>query len=251
MVIFFIILGLFVGSFLNLVIDRLPKSRTITEGRSKCDFCDKELKWFELIPLLSFIIQKRRCRYCHKKLSFYYPLIELTTGILFGLSYLLVFTFPLALIFSLIIVSFLIIIFFTDLKYGIIPDQIILVGSIVTLFYLILNNGNLVINNLLSGLIAFLFFLILIIITKGKGMGMGDAKFVFMIGVLLGPHKTIISIYLAFLTGATISIILILLGIKKIKKDTIPFGPFLAGCTLLTYFFGNNILAFLLNIFNF
>lgn len=235
------------GSFLGVVVDRLPKSKSIFKGRSRCDFCNKKLEWFELIPLLSFIIQKRKCRTCHKKLSFYYPVIELVTGIMFGLTYLYAIPYTL---FTVVIISCLVVIFFTDLKYGIIPDQVILFCSAVVILFLILNSKFLILNHLLSGLGAFLFFFLLIIITRGRGMGMGDAKLAFLIGLLLGFLKTLIAVYLAFLTGAIVSLILILLGIKKLKKDTIPFGPFLTGCTLLTYFFGNEISTFLLRILN-
>ncbi|OGH07961.1 MAG: hypothetical protein A2W22_06865 [Candidatus Levybacteria bacterium RBG_16_35_11] len=251
---FFIILGLFVGSFLNLVIDRLPKKQTIIRDRSKCDFCNRKLEWFELIPLVSFIIQKRKCRHCYRKLSFYYPFTELTTGVLFGLTFLTgnsLYVIPYVLFaISLVIVSCLIIIFFTDLKYGIIPNQVILFASSIALLYLTLNTPYLILQHLLSALFIFLFFLLLILVTRGRGMGMGDAKFAFFIGLLLGFPLTIFSIYLAFLTGALVSIILILLGIKKLKKDTIPFGPFLAGSTLLTYFYGNEILKLLLKLLN-
>ena len=251
-------LGLFTGSFMNVVIDRFPNKRTIVKGRSKCDFCNKKLMWFELIPVFSFIFLKRRCRYCKKKLSFQYPIIEIVTGILFASSFIysanlspfLTFDFFISLIFSIIISSMLLLIFMIDLKYGIIPDEILIILTFVSLVYLFLSK-NILLSYFSTALISFLFFLILIVITKGKGMGMGDAKFAFLIGLILGFPLTIISIYLAFLTGALVSIILILLSIKKIKKDTIAFGPFLAGCTLVVYFFGNQILKFLINIINF
>jgi len=251
------ILGLFFGSFLNVIIDRTGKKESFISGRSHCDFCKKELKWFDLIPLLSFLLLNGMCRYCGKKLSFQYPIVEIVTGILFLLSFIYSLNlFPLGglsfifvFLFSVIVSSSLLLVFMIDLKFGIIPDGIIIFSTAATFIYL-LYTGNFL-HNFLTGIGTAAFFLLLTVITKGKGMGMGDVKFAFLIGLLLGFPIALISIYLAFLTGAFLSIILILAGIKKFKKDTIPFGPFLAFCTLLSFFIGNKILEILLKILNF
>jgi len=251
------IFGLFVGSFVNVVIDRIGKGETFVKGRSHCEFCKRDLKWFDLIPLLSFVFLKGKCRYCGKKLSYQYPLMEIVTGILFLFSFtyaLSLFPFEsvnfiLVLLFSIVISCSLLSVFMIDLKYGIIPDNIIIFSSIVTFAYL-LYFGNFL-QNFLTAIGSAAFFLLLMLITKGKGMGMGDVKFAFLIGLLLGFPLVAISVYLAFLTGAIVSIILILAGLKKFKKDTIPFGPFLAACTLLSFFIGNKILEILLKFLNF
>jgi len=239
----FFIFGAFIGSFLGVLADRIPRSETIIKGRSHCEFCKKELKWLDLIPIFSFLFLKGKCRYCHKKLSWHYPIIELTTGILFALTFLFLRSgFTISLLFYLIIVSSLIVIFFTDLKYGIIPDKILLPAVIISAVYLLIFSPQSLIMHLVSGFGACMFFLILVLITKGKGMGTGDVKFAFLMGLFLGFPQIIVGLYIAFLTGALISIILVLWGKKNFFKGTIPFGPFLVLGTLTSIFLGNFLL---------
>jgi len=254
------IFGLFVGSFLNVLIDRLPKGKSIIKGRSYCDKCKKILKWYDLIPLLSFISLKGRCRYCKAKLSFYYPLVELTTGLMFAITASFVlnsFEFPISnfqflinsqflnfqllmsLIYYLFIISSLIVIFFADLKYGIIPDKIVFPAIFVSAFYLLTMNYQLLTINFLSAVGASLFFLILFLITKGKGMGFGDVKFAFLMGLILGFPNIVVGLYAAFLTGAIVGCILILWQKKRIRGTSIPFGPFLVIGSLTAIFFGD------------
>ncbi len=244
---FFFLIGLCIGSFLNVVIDRLPNGETIAKGRSHCDFCKKKLKWFDLIPLLSFISLKGECRYCKKKLSWQYPLIELITGLFFVFTYTYVLYyyshaqfFPYVLILDLFLVSSFISIFFIDLKYGLIPDKILILIFLFSVLFQIFFTRQLVFGNLLSGVGAFAFFLLLYLFTKRKGMGFGDVKLAFLIGFLVGFPNVIVSLYMAFLTGAFISIILILWG-KKRFSNTIPFGPFLVSSLIVVYFYGDAI----------
>jgi prepilin signal peptidase PulO-like enzyme (type II secretory pathway) len=138
-----------------------------------------------------------------------------------------------------------------DLKFGIIPDKIILFGALATIVYLLIANSSSFLNCLLSAVGGFLFFLFLVVITKGRGMGMGDAKFAILIGLLLGFPIAAFSFYLAFLTGALVSIILILIGKKRFKKDTIPFGPFLAFSAFLNFFFGSYLFDLFIKILSF
>jgi len=248
-------LGISVGSFLNVVIDRLPRGKSAIKGRSYCDSCKKKLKWYDLIPLVSFIILQRRCRYCKSPISWQYPIVELTTGILFvftlgvnsyhppgdiashiadnGNNYLF-------LLFHLVLISSLIAIFFTDLKYRIIPDQILVVLITSTLIYQLIYQRNLLLNNIFWGLILFAFFAALVVATKGKGMGIGDVKFAFLMGLLLGFPGVVVAFYLAFLTGAVFSLILIFIGAKTMKS-TIPFGPFLVISTFISFFYGDQL----------
>ena len=238
------LLGAAVGSFLNVVIDRLPQNKSVIKGRSYCDSCKRKLKWYDLFPLVSFIILHRRCRYCKAPISWQYPIVELTTGILFVFANSsIVQTIELSklyptLLFHLIIVSGLIAIFFTDLKYRIIPDQVLVVLIISTLVFQLIYQRNLLVPNLLWGFILFAFFAALVIATKGKGMGIGDVKFAFLMGLLLGFPGSIVAFYLSFLTGAVVSLILIYKGRKKMKS-TIPFGPFLVISTFISYYYGN------------
>ncbi|MFH1833237.1 MAG: prepilin peptidase [Candidatus Levyibacteriota bacterium] len=254
MVIFLLFfLGLGIGSFLNVVIDRLPRGESVFKGRSHCEACKKKLAWYDLIPFVSFIILKGRCRYCHSPISFYYPVVELTTGITFVLVFLF---FPnenikyqisnikyfAELIYYLFIVSSLIVIFFIDLKYGIIPDRILLVAVVATFAYVSLILNSLFLIHLLAGFGAFFFFLLIFLITKGKGMGFGDVEYVFLAGLFLGFPKIIIALYMAFIIGAFVALALVIAGRKKFSKDTIPFGPFLVLGTLLAFFYSHEII---------
>lgn len=238
--------GLCIGSFLNVAIDRLPRGESIVKGRSRCDHCKHKLSWIDLIPIVSFFILGRRCRYCKKPISWQYSLVELMTGILFLFTYTFMIRFievrePLFYyLFYLAIVSGLIVIFFTDFKYRIIPDQVLFFIALITLVYSLILAPETLINRLLSGLIMVIIFLILAVVTKGKGMGFGDVKLSFFMGLFLGFPKIIVAFYLAFLTGAAISLILVLIG-KKTMKSKIAFGPFLVYATVVSFFFGNQI----------
>lgn len=241
------IFGLLVGSFLNVLVDRLPRGKSIIKGRSHCDKCKKELAWYDLVPLFSFLFLKGKCRYCRTPLSLYYPLIELTTGIMFALIFLFVggasinaitiiniITF----IYYLFIVSSLIVIFFADLKYGIIPDKVIFPAILVSFVYLFIVHNSLFLIHFWSAVGACIFFLLLFLITKGRGMGFGDVKFAFLMGLSLGFPNIVVGLYVAFLTGAIVGCILIIWQKKRIRGVSIPFGPFLVIGTLSAIFFG-------------
>ena len=246
------LIGLLVGSFLNVLIDRLPREEQVFKGRSYCESCRKTIKWYDLIPLLSFIILKAKCRYCRFPLSLYYPLVELVTGVVFVSIFIFVsdgsiryhvlsIKYISELLYYLFIGSALIVIFFADLKYGIIPDVITYSAVAVSFLYTILNTYYIV-PFIAAAVSSFLFFLIIFLATRGRGMGFGDVKFAFLIGLLLGFPKTIISLYVAFLTGAIISIILVLTGKKKFRGSTVPFGPFLVIGTLIALLWGDILL---------
>lgn len=243
--------GLAIGSFLNVLIDRLPRGESVSKGRSHCEKCKKILKWHDLIPVLSFIFLKGKCRYCRTSLSFYYPAVELTTGILFAavfsfvgggnINFITIINF-ITVIYYLLITSSLIVIFFADLKYGIIPDKVVLPAIGAALGYLFLSSQLSTLSYFLSAFGACLFFLFLFLVTRGRGMGFGDVKFAFLMGLILGFPNIIIALYIAFLTGAVLGCILILWGKKKLIGESIPFGPFLVFGTGAALFFGADIL---------
>lgn len=248
-----LIFGLFVGSFLGVVVDRLTNGGSIFFGRSHCDKCKKELGVKDLIPLFSFILFSGRCRYCKTKLSITYPLIELLTGIIFFLIYYFFKSEGLiTLFYYYAILSGFIVIFFTDLKYGIIPDKVVVPLSVISIFYLLFINNTFLISNLLSGIGAFLFFIIIssvfFYLTKKESMGGGDIKLSLLLGLFLGFPNIVVSLYLAFLTGAIISIILILWKKKTSLKDSLPFGPFLIMAALISFFYGSLIYQFTLRV---
>ncbi|MFZ5366299.1 MAG: prepilin peptidase [Patescibacteria group bacterium] len=250
--VFIFILGLCVGSFLNVLIYRLPHSLPIT-GRSKCPKCKKKILWYDNIPLLSFAFLRGKCRFCHSPISGYYPVVELLTGCLFisaaiflpeqNIKYqILNIKYFLVLSYYLVIISTLIVLFFTDLRFQIIPDRVIYPTAAIVLAFSLITNYQLPITNyFLSALGAGSFFLLLHFLTRRKGMGMGDVKLGFLMGLVLGFPKIILALYLAFLTGAFIGVILIL-GKKKRFGEHIPFGPFLTSATFVSLFWGDEIL---------
>lgn len=268
------VLGICVGSFLNVLIDRIPQGKSPFSGRSYCDKCKKTLKWYDLIPLISYLFLKGKCRHCHSPISAYYPLVELVTGLMFFILFLWLTNLPFTIYhlpfnltieqfsnlainyayYAFILASF-IVIFFTDLKYGIIPDKIVYTAvAVSTIYYLLftiyspmVNGQSSIINALFSGVGSFLFFLILYLITRGKGMGFGDVKLAFLLGIILGFPKIVAAFYVAFLTGAIAGSILIIWKKKKLKGGTIPFGPFLIIGAGLSLFFGEKIIRLVLS----
>jgi len=260
---FIFLFGLCIGSFLNVIIYRLPRGLNIWKGRSFCPKCKKKLLWWELIPLFSFIFLKGKCSKCKVKISLQYPIVELITGILFLLAFFrltcdsgLMTRNLLLTIYTWMIISILVAIFFIDLRHYVIPDSLIIISTITTIVYLgfsSLNPGfvihepelfnrifpyskfiihnSLFINNIIFAIIGGVFFGLIILLTKGRGMGMGDMKFGVLMGLILGS-KLIMALYLAFVFGAIVGILLIFLK-KKSLKSKLPFGPFLAGTTLL------------------
>lgn len=223
------ILGLFIGSFLLVVIYRLPLNEQFITGRSRCDYCHKFLCWYDLIPVLSYFLTSGKCRYCHKQISIIYPFFELLSGILFSLTLFLLFPLSIvSIIFYFFMTSILLVIFFIDLFYQIIPFKIVIPSILFVWLYNLLYSPILSLNYLFAALSAGLFFFILFTLTRGKGMGFGDVIFAFFMGSLLGFPRIIIALYIAFIVGALVGIIYVVAKRKKIHGTAIPFGPFLA-----------------------
>jgi len=232
---FFFVFGLAIGSFINCLVYRLNHGLSPFYGRSFCPECKHQLVWFDNIPLLSFILLGGRCRYCQKKIGLHYPLVELGAGIL-TLS---IFTFQFSL-YNLLIIYALIAIFLSDFLYMTIPDAI--VYPAIGLTFLFRFRVGMMVDVLVAGLGAAAFFLGLVFLTKGRGMGRGDVKLAGLMGFILGYPKIIVALYFAFLTGALVGVILILLN-KKSLNTQIPFGPFLVLGTLVSMFWGEIIWA--------
>lgn len=247
--------GLAVGSFLNSIIHRLQTGETFLFARSYCPHCKHILDSRDLIPVLSFLILSRKCRYCQKPISLQYPLVELATGILFvliSIFYFLfsnecsVFNFQLFTFFYyLLITCFLIIIFVYDLKHFIIPDKIIYPAIGIVCLY---NIYQLAINNFLSAFGATAFFLAIVLISRGKWMGIGDIKLAFLIGLFLGWPNILVALFLSFFIGSLIGAGLIISG-KKTLKSEVPFGPFLVTGTFIALFWGRELINWYLNLF--
>ena len=237
-----------IGSFLNVVILRFKNKESVIKKRSYCPFCKKKLKWYELIPVFSFIIQKGRCRKCKNKISWQYPLVEFFTGLIFILIVVYFFDFNIFSIinvcFLFLVSCFLLIIFIYDLKHYLVLDKIIYPAIIVSFFYRLWLP---VPNYLLAAVIGGAFFLIIFLISRGKWMGIGDVKIGILMGLLLGLPHLFTALFLAFLIGGIISVILLFLKKKSLKSE-IPFGPFLTGATFVTLLWGDVLLNWYLNL---
>lgn len=280
---FLFLFGICLGSFLNVVIDRAPKGKSIIRTRSHCDYCKKTLGVLDLIPVISFLWLRGNCRYCGKKLSWQYPLIELATGILFVSTY---YFLPahfnlvepkelisqmdinltlnlLERIFYLVLVLYMIAIFMIDLKLEIVLERIINSAILITLFFkgallvfFLLQKSYVfypsmwspfkvygffeVFINFLTGAAIALFFLFLIEVSRHRGMGEGDVKIGFWIGLVLGL-KAILALFIAFVGGAMVGLLLIVLGKKKFGQ-TVPLAPFLMTGMYLALLWGDKII---------
>ena len=240
-----------VGSFLNCVIYRLEKEESFLKGRSYCPRCKHKLGLLDLIPVLSFMWLRGRCRYCHEKISVQYPLVEIATGLLFLLTYKLQPT-----TYNFIIVPFMVAIFVYDLKHYIIPDKVIYPAIAVALACSTLKVAPLTFNvehaveYALSAFGAAAFFLAIVLISRGKWMGVGDIKLAFLMGLILGYPNILVALFLAFLIGAIIGVGLMVFGKKTIKSE-VPFGPFLVAGTFIALFFGKEIINWYVQSFYF
>lgn len=239
--IFAAVVGLCIGSFLNVVILRLPKEKSIVFPGSHCPKCKKPLRWHHNIPVLSFLALRGRCAYCKTKISWRYPLVEIITGALFVIvvnSAVSWIAWP----FFAYFMCALVVSTFVDLDHWIIPDAVTLPGTAIGLV------GSLVIpeqrflfhlvGTLVGGGILFVFAWGYERLTKKEGLGGGDIKLLAMVGAFLGVQGAFSTLILSSVAGSVIGIFLILFKGKG-GKTAIPFGPFLALGALLAFLFGD------------
>ena len=233
-IIFVFVIGIIFGSFYNVVGYRLPNNMSIAFPCSHCTNCNHELKFYELIPIISYIFLRGKCRKCNKKISIIYPIFEFITGILFLLSY-LIFGFSIEFIIAITFISILIIITISDIKYYIIPDEVLLVGSVLLIIEFFVNSlvneiglVNGLFMPLLNGLGAFsLLYLFKILgdfVFKKESLGGGDIKLLFVIGLYLGFDMSIVAIFIASFIALPLSII----SLIKDNNNVLPFGPYLS-----------------------
>jgi len=236
MIICFFLFGITLGSFFNVVGLRVPKKIPFTNDRSHCSSCHKQLSWYELIPVFSFILQRGKCRNCQQKISLIYPMIESLTGLLFVLSYLMI-GIEWELITALLLISMLMIIFVSDMTYMLIPNKVLL--FFLPLFIIIRAIQPLEPwwSSITGGVVAFVLIALIILVSRG-GMGAGDMKLFGLLGIILGLGKVLLTFFLASLFGAIFGIILLLCKIIE-RKQPIPFGPYIIVATIISYFFGD------------
>lgn len=235
------IIGISIGSFLNVIIYRIHEGLSWVHGRSFCVWCKKKLKWTDLFPVVSYLFLKGKCKQCNKKIPVNYLLVELLTGILFVLIFSSFFSIDflgvLYTLFYLYVTSVLIVITVYDIKYLLIPDCVVLPAIIIIalLNIFVFGTGDILMNLQTYGFGAVLlggFFLLQFIMTRGKGIGGGDLRLGVFMGVLLGWKVGIVTLFFAYIIGASFAIIGLLLG-KLTFKSKMPLGPFLALATFL------------------
>lgn len=245
--------GLCIGSFINVLVWRLPRERKIS-GRSECPNCHAKLPWYDLLPLLSYIVQRGSCRFCGKPISPRYPIIELATGLTFALIASQFFPGNIAelilLVKLLFVATLCIAIFVIDLEHYLILDVLIAPGvcGLLVLNALMdhFSGTNLVSlssvtgSGLLGALAAFIPFWLIWTLSKGKWMGFGDVKYVIFMGLALGLTSTVVGLFLAFMIGAIAGIGLMATG-KKQLSSKIPFGTFLTIATLISLLWGQSL----------
>jgi len=238
------ILGLIVGSFSNVCIYRIPKNESIVYPASHCPKCHSPIKPVDNIPLLSYILLKGRCRNCKSKISVQYPIVELLTGLIYLVIY-LIYGLSIQSLIYIILSSALIIIAFIDLNEQIVPDVIslpgIVAGLVLSFFVLYISFIDSASGIVVGGGIILIIGLAGSAIFKKEAMGGGDVKLAAMVGAFLGWRYIIISLFLGFFLGAIVGIILILSKIKS-REDTVPFGPFIVLGSFITLLWGEKIL---------
>ncbi len=237
---FIFILGTVIGSFINVCIYRIPRGESIAYPYSRCPQCGYRLAARDLIPILSFLYLRGKCRRCNAKISMRYPLVEFLTGAMFFLAFVKL-GFSLDFLSAVTLISGLIISAFTDLEYQIIPDKIVLTTAVIGLLLNILIHGKDVLNYLMGSVLGGGTIFLIAALSQG-GMGGGDIKLFAAVGLFLGMRLTLLSLLLSFILGATAGIILIVLKLKGIK-DAIPFGPFIALGSIASLFAGDKIIS--------
>ena len=253
MAVIIFIFGTCIGSFLNVCIYRLPREQSVIFPSSSCPNCGHKIKFWENIPILSYIFLKGKCSCCNKKISIKYPVVELLTG-LFALFLWQKFHLSASFFIYFIFTSALIVITFIDLEHKIIPDTIslpgIVIGFISSFFLPEIDWFDSLMGILIGGGILYAVTWGYYLLTKKIGMGGGDIKLLAMIGSFLGWKSIPFIIFISALTGSIIGISYILIK-KHDKHYEIPFGPFLAFAALLQLFFSNEILTSYYNLFSF
>ena len=243
--IFIFIFGLLIGSFLNVIIFRLNQKKTFIFGRSACPNCKKEIFWQDNIPLVSFLILGGKCRHCKKSISLQYPIVELITAVIFSLFY-FYFGVGLQLLIYLIFSSFLVIIFVYDLKHYLILDKV----TIPAMFFAFLASLYLGISFtslILGAVVGACFFALQFFLSKGKWVGDGDIRLGALMGLMLGFKLVLVALFLSYILGATIGLILIFSNRKKMSSQ-VPFGPFLVAGTFIALLYGQQLLNWYLNL---
>jgi leader peptidase (prepilin peptidase)/N-methyltransferase len=252
LILLFAILGLAVGSFLNVCIDRLPRNESIVNPPSHCSACQSKLAVKDLIPVFSYLRLRGRCRYCQAAIPRRLFWVELATGLIFAFLY-WHYGFSVGLGVMAFYACLFIIIFVIDLEHGLILNKVVYPGMVVALLLVLLPQAGLaqqigtrVAYAALGGAIGFGIFLLIAIVSRG-GMGWGDVKLAALIGLATGFPLVFFSIIMGAILGGIVAVALVIAK-KRTRRETIPFGPFLALAAMITLLWGSNILSWYLGL---
>ncbi len=241
------IVGMIFGSFYNVVGYRLPNEMSIAFPSSHCPNCNHKLKFYELIPVFSYVFLLGKCKSCKKRISFLYPFFEIITGLLFLLSY-MVFGINIKFFISITFISILIIISISDIRYYIIPDEVLIVGSLLIIIELIINSlisdinlisGVLIpiLNGLGAFAILYLFKVFGDVVFQKESLGGGDIKLMFLIGLTLGFDMSIVTIFIASFIALPLSVV----SLIKNDNNILPFGPYLSIAAVVIFLTNLNL----------
>lgn len=237
----FFILGSVMGSFFHVVATRLSNEESIITPSSHCHICNHKLRWYELIPIVSYIIQGGKCRKCKEILPLSYLVIEIVTGVLYAVCY-HEYGISADLVISIIFVSILIIVIVSDIEYMIILDEVLVFGSVITIiFYLMLYGVDVTVYHVLDAALAFVVMYALKLLGdfmfKKESLGGGDIKLMFFFGLVIGLPLSIVTIFVATFIAFPIAIFILF----SRRDNMIPFGPFLSMAAILILISGVNI----------
>ena len=246
----FALLGLAVGSFLNLCIDRLPGGKSIVRPGSHCDSCNQSLKAVDLVPVFSYVWLKGRCHYCGARIPLRSPIVEFATAAIFaflawhyGLS--------LELAFAVVYASIFIVIFAIDLEQELILNIVVFPAMILAFAFSFFWGGfeelwpkigpGFVLSALLGGAVGFVLMLLPYLLTRGRGMGYGDVKLAAFIGLMSGFPLVLVALLVGIIAGGLVAVFLLLSRMVKSRKAAIPYGPFLAVGAMVALIWGDKI----------
>lgn len=258
---FFVVCGAIIGSFTNCFVWRLYKDESLM-GRSYCPKCRKQISWYDNIPVLSFLLLRGKCRHCHQKILWQYPAVEISTALLFGAVFLMATSkikigidylyfsdphFIIGLAKSLFMVFIFMVVFIYDLRWYLVSDKAVLPAAVI-LFVMNLYLGFPWTSLVLSAFFGGAFFLLQYLISRGKWIGGGDIRLGILMGCALArPSLLVFALMLAYTVGSIVGIVLVA-GKKKGWKSEVPLGVFLAIASIITMFFGDNIVNWYLGI---
>lgn len=250
--IYLILFGLIWGSFLNVVIYRLPLEKSVVKPASYCPKCKATIKFYDNIPVISYLILSGKCRYCKTGISIQYPLIETITAFSFWAAYQYTGEITIHMAAIIVFLGLIIALGIIDLKHMILPDELTLGGAALFLIYAFFHPEQNTIELIVTALAAALFFAAIyfyyVKIRKREGLGFGDVKFMLLLGAFLGFQKLTVAVLIASFAGVLVGLFFIVFK-KKTVKLALPFGTFLSLGSYISLFFGHEILNFLRGLY--